>query len=85
MLGKHEACYINHNNIMLIYFPCKSDAVRRHFRLFMQRIDKLEFIEFLKHRHRDSFAAPFDGMDYLKTVCFQPLYLPIKIVKRSNG
>ncbi len=46
---------------------------------------KREFIEFLKHRHRDSFAAPFDGMDYLKTVCFQPLYLPIKIVKRSNG
>ena len=47
--------------------------------------DKLKFIEFLKHLHRDSFAAPFDGMDYLKAVCFQPLYLPIKIVKRSNG
>ena len=62
-------------------------AIDSEFRYLIVRTVsvKLEFIEFLKHRHRDSFAAPFDGMDYLKTVCFQPLYLPIKIVKRSNG
>ena len=31
MLHTHEACYINHNNIMLIILPIKSDAIRPHF------------------------------------------------------